>query len=170
MSDEEQVKPYHAREVSSGQETADVVADVLKHAAERDEAAQRKAPPKQQPKWMLPLALNLGLLAVYFLVAQPSWTQVNPIQPPPVDELVESTRHSLYYNGILRVDAFLADNGRLPASLDEAGAGHLAAAVQYEVRPDSTYILIVMVGETEVVFDSATMTHEEFTGPLNLQG
>ncbi len=170
MSDAEQVKPYHARDVSSGQEAADAVADVLKHAAERDEAAQQKAPPKQQPKWMLPVALNLGLLAVYFLFAQPSWTQVNPIQPPPPDELVVSTRHSIYFNVITRIDGFVEQNGRLPSSLAEIGVGHLATAVEYVARTDSTYALITMVGEIEILFDSATMTPQDFTGPLNLQG
>jgi len=171
MSDNDQVKPYHARDVSPGQEAADVVADVLKHAQERDEAAQRRSEPKPTPKWMLPVAMNLGLLAVYFLVAQPSWTAVNPIQPPPVSTLVASTRDQIWMHGITRIEAFRAANGRLPASLDEAGSSLLAnAGVQYVIRSDSTYVLTTIVGEEEIVYDSATMTAEEFTGPINLQG
>ena len=90
--EKDQVKPFHAKDVASGQEAADAVAAVIKHAAERDEAARRKAPAKTQPKWMLPLGLNLGLLAVYLLIAPPSWVIVNPIAPPPDEQRVGNLR------------------------------------------------------------------------------
>ena len=170
MSDRDQIKPYHAPDASSGQETADVVADVLRHAAERDEAASLRAGPKPQPKWMLPLAMNMGLLAVYFLVAQPSWTTVNPIQPPPAQEQAQSLRLAIAIEGIGRIDGFLLANGRLPRSLEEAGAGGLDGMVEYVVRGDATYALIATVGEEVIAYDSATMTPEEFTGPFTLPG
>ena len=69
MSGEEEVRPYHAR---SGSETADTLAEVLEHAAARDEAAKAREAPKRQPKWMLPLGINLALFAVYLLIAPPA--------------------------------------------------------------------------------------------------
>jgi hypothetical protein len=170
MSEEDQVKPYHAKDVVSGQETAEAVADVLKHAAEREEAARQKTTPKGPPKWMLPLAMNLGVLAVYFLVAQPRWIEVNPIQPPSTSEQVESVRRAMFF-GISRIEAFRQANGRLPSTLAEAGTTPgLQSEVAYEVRGDLTYILIATVGDEDLVYDSATMSPAEFTGRINLPG
>jgi hypothetical protein len=169
-SDKEPIKPYRAKDFSAGQETADVVADVLKHAAERDEAAKKRTGPKGQPKWMLPVAMNLGLLAVYFLIAQPQWTLVNPIQPPPPARQVSNLRNAIYLHGIMRIESFRQANGRLPASLEEAGATALVGQVDYDLRADSTYLLLSTVGEDVISYDSATMTVEEFTGPLALGG
>lgn len=171
MSDKDQVKPYRAREASTGQETADVVADVLKHAAERDEAAKQRTKPKGQSKWMLPLAMNLGLLAVYFLVAQPQWSVIDPIQPPPPAKQVTDLRQAIYMHGIARIETFRQNNqGRLPSSLEEAGASALVGTVDYQVRGDSTYLLSTTVGDEVISYDSATMSVQEFTGPMALPG
>ena len=170
MSDKDQVKPYHAKEVGSGQEAADALADVLEHAAERAEAAKQGVAPKSQPKWMLPLGLNLGLLAVYLLVAQPRWVQVSPVQPPPAAERIESLRTAMYFNGIARIDGFFASNDRLPTSLGEAGAAALEGTVDYVPRNDASYVLIGRVGDQTISYDSATQTPEEFTGPIVLPG
>lgn len=168
MSDQDQLKPYHAKDRSTGQETADVVADVLKHAAERDEAAKKKTGPKPQPKWMLPLAMNMGLLAVYFLVAQPQWTRVNPIQPPPPVEQASQVRNS-FVLWIGRIETFAEQNGRLPATLEEARVSG-AVGVDYTVR-GSSYTLITTVGDEVITYDSATMTTADLLGgPMALGG
>lgn len=169
MSDKDQVKPYHARAASTGQETADAVADVLRHAAERDEAQARRTAPKARAKWMLPVALNLGLLAVYFLAAQPQWTTVNPIHPPPQTQQVERLRAAMYL-GIARIQSYAAANGRLPATLEEAGANALVGSVDYRPGPNDSFSLVTNVGDEVLSYDSATMTVEEFTGPLLLPG
>lgn len=175
MTDKDQVKPFHAKEVSSGQEAADAVADVLRHAAERDEAARKaeqKAAPKGNPKWMLPLAMNLGVLAVYFLVAQPSWTQVNPIQAPPSAERVEQLRRAMVIDAIGRIESYRQSNGRLPVSLVDAGSNPgTVEQVEYQPTGDSAYVLIGSVGEEDIVYDSSTMTVEQFLGGrMNLPG
>ena len=169
MTDQDRVKPYHARDVPSGQETADAVADVLKHAAERDEAAHRKTGPKTPPKWMLPLAMNLALFAVYLFAADPQWTRVNAIQPPPTAEQVLSMRKAIYFDGISKVEGFKMANDRLPATLEEAGATKLVGSVDYFVVGDN-YTMVALVGEEVVEYNSATMTIEEFTGPIVLPG
>jgi hypothetical protein len=174
MTEKDQVKPFHAKEASSGKEAADAVADVLRHAAERDEAARKaeqKAAPKGNPKWMLPQAMNLGVLAVYFLVAQPTWTQVNPIQTPPSAERLQSMRTAMLIDGINRIETFRQNNGRLPASLQEAGSSPgLVSEVVYQTRGDSAYTLIGSVGDEDIVYDSATMTQADFSDRINLPG
>ena len=175
MSEKDKVKPFHAKDVSSGQEAADAVADVLKHAAERDEAAKRaeeKAAPKGNPKWMLPVAMNLCVLAVYFLVAQPGFLEVNPIQQPPAAERLQQLRNAMYLDGITRIEAFREANGRLPATLAEAGSNPgLISEVEYQVRGAAAYILVGTVGDEDILYDSATMTQEQFIGgQLTLPG
>ena len=163
-SEKEQVKPFHAKEVGSGQEAADAVAAVLKHAAERDEAAKRKTPPKKQPKWMLPLGINLSLLAVYLIVFSPSWIEFNPIKPPPDEQQVDELHTGMYFMA-LKIESFRASNGRLPVSLDEAGIS--GADLDYTPRGDSTYVLIGNVGEQTVVFDSSQQSLQAFAGNLS---
>jgi hypothetical protein len=166
MTEKDQVKPYHAKEPPRGQEAADAVADVLKHAAARDEAAKKKTPPKSQPKWMLPLAMNLGVLAVFFLVAQPDFAVVSPIQAPAADEQIERLRGAIYAFGIVKIDAYIASNGRAPGTLQEAGADRLVGQVDYTPRGDSTYVLFATVGTQDLVFDSSVDSVEEFISNL----
>lgn len=171
MSDSDQVKPYHAKDTAPGQEAADVVAEVLKHAEEREAAAKKKEVPKGPPRWMLPLTVNLGVLALYFLIAQPDFLVVNPVTDPRVaDEVVEDMRNAMYMDGIMRIQMFQRDNGRLPASLEEAGTTLGQQGVDYRVQGDSAYILISTVGDSTIVFDSAADDPREFVGSLQLPG
>jgi hypothetical protein len=168
MSEKDQVRPFHAKDVAPGQEAADVVAEVLKHAAAREEASRRKVKPKGSSKWMLPLGVNLGVLALYFLIAQPDWVVVNPnVDRRPLAERITQTRTAMYFEGISRIEGFLAANGRLPATLEEAGAGVLAQqGVDYSVQGDTTYILITTVDTETIIYDSATETAVDFAGNL----
>lgn len=63
MSSEGQLRPYQAK-TASGQEAADALSADLEHAAARDVAQRKKADQKKQPKWMLPLGINLCVFAV----------------------------------------------------------------------------------------------------------
>ena len=163
----DRVRPFHAKEAASGQETAEAVAAVLKHAAERDQAAKKKAPPKQQPKWMLPLGLNLGVLATYLLIAPPSWVIVNPIAPPPDEEVVDNLRTGMFFVKA-RIDAYLMRQGRLPGSLAEADVSpSQAAEIDYAPRGDSTYVLIAVVGDEVITYDSSRQSSSEVFGDLS---
>lgn len=171
MTDPDQVKPYHAKDTAPGQEAADVVAEVLRHAEEREAAAKQKTTPKGPPKWMLPLTVNLGVLALYFLIAQPDWVIVNPVQDPrPATEAVAQTRRAMYLDGISRIEGYARENGRLPESLDEVGSGLAAQGVEYTLQGDSTYLLITTVGSETIVFDSATDDPTTFMGAFQLPG
>jgi hypothetical protein len=162
--EKDRVRPFHARDVTTGQEAAELVAATLKHAAEREQAAKAKRPPKQQPKWMLPVGLNLGVLAAYLLIAPPAWVVMNPIAPPPEPQQVEGLRTAMYF-ATTRIDNFRIQNGRLPSSLAEAGVSY--QGIDYTPQGDSTYVLVSSVGEETVVFNSAVQTANEWVGNLS---
>lgn len=171
MTDSDQVRPYHAKDPAPGQEAADVVAEVLQHAQEREEAAKKKDVPKGPPRWMLPLTVNLGVLALYFLIAQPDFLVVNPVvDPRPSERVVEQTRTAMYFDGIMKIEMFRQANGRLPATLTEARSGLADQGIGYTVHQDSTYLLITTVGDETIVFDSATQDPTDFAGSIRLPG
>lgn len=168
MPEKDPIRPYHAKDAAPGQEAADVVAEVLKHAQAREEAAQKREVPKGPPKWMLPMTVNLGVLALYFLIAQPRFLEVNPITDPrPQAERIEETRFAMYLDGVTKIEQFRAQNGRLPASLEEANSGLAAAGVDYAVQGDSSYLLVTTVGSETILFDSASQTAAEFVPTLS---
>jgi hypothetical protein len=165
MSDQDQVRPYHAKDVGSGKETADTLAEVLKHAAQREQAARQKSKPRPQPKWMLPLGINLGVLAVYLLIAPPSWVVLNPIEPPAPEVQVEGLRTAMYFTAS-RIEQYRNVNGRLPERLEDAGASP-AAGVEYLRRGAESYQLVGSVGTETIIYDS-TQSLADWANDLNL--
>jgi hypothetical protein len=165
MSEQDRVRPYHARDTATGQETADVVAEVLRHAAERDQAAKQRNVPKRQPKWMLPVSVNLAVLAVYLLIAPPDWAVLNPIPELPIEARVDDFRTAMYFQGIARIEVYRARTGRLPATLQEAGS--TLQGVDYVVRGDSAYVLIGSVGEEVLTYDSSVESAAAFAGNVS---
>jgi hypothetical protein len=159
MSENDEVKPFHAKDVASGQEAADAVAAVLKHAHERDEAAKQKSAPKKQPKWMLPLGINLGVFAAYLLIWSPDWVIINQIAPPPAQEQVESASRGMYMIG-QRIEAYLAQNGQLPGSIAEV-LGREAPGYEYTVQ-GSNYVLYTEIGDQPISFNSAAQSLQEW--------
>lgn len=149
MNSEEQPRPYHAK--ASGQEAADAVAAVLQHAAERDEAQHKKVAPKKQPKWMLPLGINLGVFAVYLLGFGPDWVVIDPIEPPPVEEQIEGARLALWLQAN-RIQGYLMQNGRLPTTLEDAGSP--VPGAEYTVTGRDSFTLTFSVGDETLVYDS----------------
>ncbi|MGD2047273.1 MAG: hypothetical protein PVJ80_01545 [Gemmatimonadota bacterium] len=166
MSENDEVKPFHAKDVASGQEAADAVAAVLKHAHERDEAAKEKRAPKKQPKWMLPLGINLGVFAAYLLIWAPDWVIINEIAPPPVAEQVESTQRGMFAVAS-RIEGYRQENGSLPASVVEA-LGREAPGYEYTVQGND-YVLITQVGDEIISFNSAVQSLSEW-GEQNAAG
>lgn len=159
------VRPFHAREVSTGQEAAELVAATLKHAAEREEAARAKTAPKQQPKWMLPVGLNLAVLAAYLIIAPPAWVVVNPIAPPPEAEALADLRAGMWMQA-QKIEGYRMRTGRLPATLAEAGVS--VQGLDYTPQGDS-YVLIASVSPDAepLVFNSALQTLNEWAGDLS---
>jgi hypothetical protein len=164
MSSEDQVRPYHARDEDEarGQEAADAVAAVMKHAAERDKASQAKSKPKKQPRWMLPLGINLAVLAVYLLIAPPKWVVVNPIEAPDPARQVQDLRLAMYLQ-IQRVEGYRLQHGELPEELSEVGS--TVPGVEYRRQGSSQYQLVGTAGDQALVYDS-TEPAEDFVGNL----
>jgi hypothetical protein len=151
MSSDDQVRPFHAKDEARGQETADAVAAVLKHAAARDKAAREKPKRKPPPKWLLPLGIQLSVIAVYLLAAPPKWIVVNPIPDPDPTEAVEQLRVAMYLQA-QRVDDYKNRHGQLPDQLSDAGSP--IKGVEYHKRGMSSYQLVATVGEEALVYDS----------------
>ena len=164
MSKNDEVKPFHAKGVGAGQETADVVAAVIKHAAARDKAAKNRTVPRKQPKWLLPVGVNLAVFAAYLLVSSPEWVVLNPIAPPPTQVQVEKLSGAMWL-AINKIEGFNLNNDRLPRSLTEAGASE--AGLTYTLG--SSYVLSAEAGEEALVFNSAAQTAREW-GLANAAG
>lgn len=160
MSSEDQVRPYHAKK-ASGQEAADALAAVLDHAAERDVAQRKKAAPKKQPKWMLPLGINLGVFAVYLLIAPPAWVVVNPLEAPPIEEQADDMRLAMYMQA-MRISGYLQQNGQLPATLEDAGTAY--PGIQYNAVGADRFQLSATIGEETIVYDSSQPAND-WIGP-----
>jgi hypothetical protein len=126
MNPEDPVRPYHAREEARGQEAADAVAAVLKQAEEHEERARAKRPPRKQPKWMLPLGIQLAVLAVYLLISPPGWITVRPIEGPEPAVQEEGLRIAMYVQS-QQIEAYRVQHGRLPTTL--AGTNGPAALI-----------------------------------------
>jgi len=150
MSSEDQVHPYHAKDEARGQEAADAVAAVMKHAATKDEIAHRKTTPRKQPKWMLPLGVNLAVLAVYLLIAPPSWVTVNPVEAPDLASQSRDLKAAIWFQ-VQQIEAYRIQNGRLPATLAESG--RVTPGVEY-VRAGDHFRLMGVVGDAPVIWDS----------------
>lgn len=153
MSAEDKVRPYHAKPDASGQETADAVAAVLTHAHERDAAAVARTAPRKQPRWMLPVGINLALFAVYLLIAPPDWATLNPIEGPPVAKQ-EQDLQAFMAIAAGRIEAYRTANGALPAAFEDLG-GTLPEGIEY-VPAGNEFRLVGLVGDEAVVYDSAS--------------
>lgn len=151
-SDKDQIKPFHAREVATGKEAADVVAAVIKHAQERDVAAKKKTAQKPQPIWMLPLGLTMAVLATFLLIAPPSWVVVNPIAAQAPEDQLQSVRAAIAIYG-QRIEGYRITNGRYPRTLAEAGV--TVEGFEYTLRGES-YELASTVGGRRISFNSAS--------------
>ena len=171
MSDQDQVRPYHARNAAPGQEAADVVAEVLKHAAEREKAAKVRSTPKGPPRWMLPVTVNLGVLALYFLIASPDFLLLSPnVDVRSVEDVTAQTRRGIYFDAIMRIERFRNENGRLPETLEEAGSGLGEQGLRYAFQGDSMYLLTMSVEGGQIEFNSASDDPAEWLGPMDLPG
>jgi competence protein ComGC len=164
MSSEETVRPYHATPDARGQETADAVAAVIKHAHDRDEAARKRERPRGQPRWMLPLGINLAVFAVYLLIAPPAWVTVNPIEGPDPAAQEQSLRVAMFLQA-QQIEAYRLEHGALPASLAELERDPVSDEVEYVPR-GSSYQLVGAVGESALVYDS-TGDNAEFTRSMS---
>lgn len=148
MSSEDKLRPYHAK---SGAETADTLAEVLEHAAAKEVAAHKRDGPKRQAKWMLPLGINLGVFAIYLLIAPPDWVDVNRIEGPPPAEQVRSLKGAMFFQAGA-IELYRRDNGSLPAQAEDAAK--TTPGVRYIRLSDDVFQLVGQVGTETVSYTS----------------
>ena len=135
-SDKDQIKPFHAKDATTGQETADVVAAVLKHAAEKDQAAKQRAGPKAQPIWMLPLGLMMSVLAGFLLLFPPDWVVVNPIAAQSPESAIENLQSDMWLQ-MNAIEVYRMRNNQLPATLSGAeGYDYTVSGQNYTLCAD----------------------------------
>lgn len=148
MSSEDQVRPYHAK---TGSETADTLAEVLEHAAAKEEESRKRSTPKKQPRWKMPLGVNLGVFAVYLIIGQPDWVIMDPIEGPSAEVVDQNLRRAVWAVNN-RVLTYQMTNGRLPQTLAEAGVDY--AGVDYRVQGSREYQIVASEGDVVVNYDS----------------
>lgn len=165
MSSDDKVRPYHAP-ASSAQETADAVKAVLDHTAQKEKAQREKPAPKKQPKWMLPLGANLGVLALYLLIAPPSFIVLDPIEAPAAQEQVRGLQMAMFMQA-QRIEAYRIENGELPARLEDAGSP--TPGVEYRLVGSGTYQLVGVAADEALVYDSAEQSPQEWLDPSAAQ-
>lgn len=161
MTSEDQIGPYHAKDPARGQEAADAVAAVLKHAAEHEERARKKPPPKKQSKWMLPLGIQLAVIAIYLLISPPGWITVHPIKGPDPAMQEQGLRMAIYIQS-QQIEAYRIKNGRLPTSLAELG-GSVQPGVEYQLQGTGQYQLVGTNGKAALIY-SSTESAQRFLG------
>jgi hypothetical protein len=109
---------------------------------------------------MLPLGVNLAVLAVYLLIAPPRWVTVSPITEPDSAGQSQGLRFAMLLQA-QRIESHRIQNGRLPTDLAEAGSP--IPNVEYFPEGDE-FQLVAMFGSTPIVFNS-TQSAAEFLGP-----
>ncbi|MBW3533695.1 MAG: hypothetical protein KY453_00540 [Gemmatimonadetes bacterium] len=145
--------PRPSRAHQPGNETADLVAQVLEEQKLREDAQQRKAPPSRARSRVA--AISLPLLATfsfYLWFATPAW--VTPTQPDPVSvaEAEAGLRVAMYFQA-QRIESFRQAQGRLPDELAETGAA--PPEMRYERLDARTYHLSGTSRGTTLTYDSS---------------
>jgi hypothetical protein len=98
----------------------------------------------------------LGILALvsgYLWLGQPAFLEPVPLDPISA-ELSEASLRMDMTGFISRIVRFQTDNGRLPASLDEAWAGEERPGYVYRVQSDS-FSLTGTEGEISLAYNSS---------------
>ena len=136
---------------SSEGERVALLASVMSHQAEREEAQAALRP--KGPKPLFPqLAALAGstFLAVYVWFISPSWLGPHPIPPPPLAEEESAARFASWI-AVQQVEDFQEKNGRIPGSQE---VGPLPPGVRYQ-RLDARRYAISGQGErVEITYSS----------------
>jgi hypothetical protein len=137
-----------------GAEAADLVAEVLKDAAERDEAARRREVTTVGRTRQKVVAVSLplaGAFSFYLWFGDPAW--VTPTMPDPVNaQAAESGLRVGMYFQAQKIEAFRSTTGRLPDSLEEVGSA--PPEMSYRRIDAETYQLIGQSRGVTLTFNS----------------
>ncbi len=125
-------------QVSSGNERAAALEAVLQHATlKADMVRDPSLPPERIAFGYLALFVSVSL-AFWIWFFPPGWAQRSPVPMPSVAEEETSLRLVMFLQA-QRIEAFRAENGHLPRSLEEAGPP--LPGVEYTPLAGQTYYL-----------------------------
>jgi hypothetical protein len=129
----------------TGSETADLVSEVLKDAAQREEVRSRKAPQARNRQKVAAVSLPLaGAFSFYLWFGQPAWV---------TNEAAESGLRVGMYFQAQKIENFRQQTGRLPETLEELG-GSAPAEMTYQLVDARTYRLVGQSRGVTLTFNS----------------
>lgn len=133
---------------SSGSEYASTLRAVMERAAEVD-SGEQPAPPRRTRLTSGPVVAALAVAFVSVIAWNVVRWRARPVAPPP-DEARASLDVSLLA-ATQAVEAYRAEHGTLPASLQELG---FPEGMRLEAT-DTGFVIVARVGDSDVRFDGA---------------
>jgi hypothetical protein len=152
------------RRAAYGRRATDTKQALLEAAqsAVESEAEQRKTLGREQKRRarrrMLPaiFAVTVGF-SLYALLTRPAWLQTPP--PPPDSPAVqEANLRIIMYTQAMRVERFVEQHGRVPATLAEASAS--AEGTRIEPLQDNGFVLHGTTGTIELTLKSTDVMRD----------
>lgn len=122
---------------------------------ERSEKAEQAAARRMQPEVRRRVSVLglLGLAGLLLIVLQPAWLIGPKALPPESPAIVEASVRLSMLREQQRVVDFLKRNGRLPATLSEAGV--TVPGLGYEALPQQEFRLFAQAGDSLLVLRSS---------------
>lgn len=163
--DESESRSRDSREqqpVSSGDETARAVRDVLEDQADRK--ARQKDASRRKKKRLLPLPLVAtfwGVACLVVWVATPEFLLPEPL-PEPSPARIEAGLRMEMLGLVQEINEFRDETGTVPESLELISEDR-SPYLRYTPLPPTSYRLTGARAETEIVYQSGTPV-EEFRG------
>jgi hypothetical protein len=154
---------------STGAETADLVSEVLKDAAHREEVRSRKAPVGRNRQRAAAISLPLaGAFSFYLWFGQPAW--VTPTVPDPIstDAAEAGLRVGMYFQA-QKIENFRQQTGRLPEGLGELG-GSPPPEMTYQRVDARSYQLIGQSRGVTLTFNSEEAIQQFVGDAMNRLG
>jgi hypothetical protein len=124
--------------ISSGDERASALADVLRQEAEKAEIVHRPPLSRERIAFGYMALAVATFLAFWIWFFPPGWAQRNPVRAPSLAEEETSLRLVMFLQA-QRIEAFRVENGHLPESLEDAGPP--LPGVEYTPLAGQTYYL-----------------------------
>jgi len=126
-------------ESNQKQDTKRALLEAKQQAVEASRSGDQEVG-KKPSRWRLTLAFVVTLgFGVYLVVASPAWF-VTPPPPPESSAVSEASLRIAMWQQAVRVQQFQQAQGRLPGTLDEAGAPFIEG-INYQPLDDDEWVI-----------------------------
>ncbi len=152
-------RPGESR-VSSGDEAAKAVREVLEDQAER-KARQKKATRRKPKKRLLPLplvALFWGAACLVVWVGTPEFLLPEPL-PEPSPARIEAGLRMEMLTLVTDIDRYRTETGRVPETLERVSENP-PPYIRYTPLPPESFQLTGVRGDAEIVYQSGSPVEE----------